>query len=265
MTQSMRDKPGNEKEDHDGQRSGFSASRMKKGLVEGLAVLGICGALLGKTGCTYEVPGLNPEEIADGGGADASQRPTPDGGSPDSMDAGHDAGEEDAGGSDAGMPPDAGHPDSGMDAGEEDSGMPDSGMPDAGLDGGLDAGHDGGAPDSGLPDSGVPDSGLPPDAGGIVCASTTTGNFGGSISTISPVTAGQYTFHYDGIDGLGNALITITCTEGTVDSNAPCPVGPETDVARPADGIAPVGRTIRITPASANASSAIVTINVTHP
>ena len=154
-------------------RSGFA--RFGKAFIEGLAVAGLVTKL---AACSYEVPPL--DAIPDAGSditrdQDSGENPdasNPDSG-PDVMDAGHDAGEDaghDGGPTDAGM--DAGPADAGMDAGPLDAGPMDAGM-DAGLDAGLDAGP----PDSGL-DSGLPDSGSP-DAG-IVCASATTGNFGGS-------------------------------------------------------------------------------------
>ncbi len=278
MSDSMKDKPtarNEREEDHvNGARAPGAFAKMKKGLVEGLAVLGMCGLLAGKAACTYEVPGVEPIDVADSGRPDASQDQDSgndagneqDGGMPDAAtDAGHDAGE---GGMDAGH--DGGDLDAGHDAGEGgmDAGYDggEAGM-DAGHDAGTDAGYDAGegGMDAGV-DSGT-DAGVDggaPDAG-IVCGSTTTGSFSGFITTSVSQTIGGYTVHYNGIDGSGNALVTINCAEGTFETDYPCPVSIETDIARPSDGTAPAGRTIRITPSSANVTSAGVSINVTHP
>ncbi len=161
--------------------------------------------------------------------------------------------------------------DASMDGGQSDGGQDAGPQPDGG-EAGMDAGHDGG--DGGGPidggdggDGGGPidggDGGS--DAGVITCASTTTGSFSGFITTTTPQSAAGYTFSYGGIDGMGKALITISCAEGTFESALPCPVSIETDVSRPSDGTAPAGRTIKITPSSANATTTGVSINVTHP
>jgi hypothetical protein len=133
-----------------------------------------------------------------------------------------------------------------------DAGM--EGGPDSGL---MDAGMDGGSVDSGLPDSGSPDA-------GIVCGSVTTGSFNGFISLVLNANVGSYTFSYHGIDGMGNALISMSCAEGTFETSYPCPVGIDTVVSRPSDGVM-AGRTITIHPSAANVNNSTLTINVTHP
>ncbi len=256
---------GKADERKDGVKPAGAFSRLKKGLTEGLLVAGVCVSLLGKAGCTYEVPAL--DAIQDAGpdvsqNEDAGQRP--DSGNVEE-DAGHDAG---AGGSDGGSGGmDAGHDagsggmDAGLDAGEGgmDGGL--GGM-DAGLDageGGMDAGSDAGmgGSDAGVVDSGTPDA-------GIVCGSVTTGAFSGFISLATQGHVANYTFTYHGIDGMGQPLISISCTEGEFETSMAFPLSVDTSVNRPDDGV-PAGRTITIHPSAANASNTTLSINVTHP
>ncbi len=241
-------------------------SRFKKGLTEGLVIAGVCMTLVGKAGCTYEVPAL--DAIPDAG-PDVSQREDagerPDSGNVQEEDAGHDAG---AGGSDGGSGGmDAGHDggsggmDAGLDAGEGGMDGGSGGM-DAGLDageGGMDAGLDAGegGMDAGPVDSGSPDA-------GILCGSVTTGAFSGFISLTTQGHVANYTFTYHGIDGMGQPLISISCTEGEFETSTPFPLGVDTAVSRPDDGV-PAGRTITIHPSAANASNTTLAISVTHP
>ncbi len=279
MTESMNDRTGKVKEDvHSGGASAPGAfSKLRKGLVEGLVVLGIAGGFLAKTACTYEVPPLEPLDVQDSGRPDATEDSWTDSG-PDAMaDAGHDGGDEemDSGhdGGEGGM--DAGHDagEGGMDAGPTDGGYDggeggmDAGPVDSGVDSGYDAGE--GGMDAGPTDGGVeagPDAGDSgsPDAG-IVCGAITTGSWSGIINTITAQGVDGYSFAFTGVDGSGNALMTISCTEGTVDTSYPCPVGIQTNISRPADGVAPAGRTIKITPTSATATNTQVFIQITHP
>ncbi len=160
--------------------------------------------------------------------------------------------------------------DSGMDASVDAGPDADAGpVHDAGPDadaGPIHDGGDGGGPVDGGDGGGPVDAGDGgTDAGGVVCGAVTTGTWSGIINNVSPQTIVGYTFGFSGVDGMGNALMTISCTEGTVETNYPCAVGVETDIARPSDGVAPSGRTIKITPASANASNTQVFIQITHP
>ncbi len=161
--------------------------------------------------------------------------------------------------------------DSGMDASVNDGGPDADAGPvqDAGPDadaGPIHDGGDGGGPIDGGDGGGPVDAGDGgTDAGGIVCGAVTTGTWSGIINNVTPQTVVGYTFGFGGVDGSGNALMTISCTEGTFETSFPCAVGVETDVARPSDGVAPAGRTIKITPSSANATNTQVFIQITHP
>ncbi len=164
--------------------------------------------------------------------------------------------------------PPVGVNDSGMDASVSDSGPDaDAGPDHDGGEGGMDAGHDAGdgGDGGGLVDGGYDGGEGGVDGGSIVCASTTTGNFGGLINTATAQNVAGYTFHYGGTDGSGNPIFSISCTEGTFDTNQSFTLSVETDVSRPSDGLAPAGRTIKVTPSSANATTTTVSINVTHP
>lgn len=148
--------------------------------------------------------------------------------------------------------------DGGSDAGVIDAG-PDSG-PDMdgghGGDGGMDAGPGDGGMDAGPSDGGM-------DAG-VVCPSVTTGSFNGFISLATPATVGGYRFSYGGINGGGDALVSMDCGGSYFETNFPCPLNVDTTISRPADGAIP-GRTIKIHPSTANASNTTLTINVTSP
>ncbi len=195
-----------------------------------------------------------------------------DGGTESDAGSGGDGG---AGGSDGGVVNDAGE--AGADAG---SGGSDGGM--GGMDGGvsdggsvLDAGSEGGADGGVVSDGGEAgaDGGVALDGGseggapdaGIVCGSTTTGSWSGMIHATGTQSVFNYTFGYIGVDGSGNALMSLSCGGQTFDTSVTCPVGVETDISRPADGTAPSGRTIRITPSYANATNVNLFIRVTHP
>jgi hypothetical protein len=234
-------------------------NRLKRGLVEGLAV--VCFGLgANATGCGYEVPSLDPVEIPDGGTAghngDGGQQN--DGGTGgDAGVAGHDGGsagmDAGTGGMDAGV---GGHDGGtgGMDAGT--GGMDAGSGGDAGM-GGMDAGSGGmdagtGGMDAG---SGGMDAGSGGADAGIVCGSITTGSFLGTISSTTPRVVANYTFTYLGNDG-GDAHFALSCGGDTFVPDISCPVAVETDVTRPDDGAA--GKLIKITPNSANATTSSV-------
>jgi hypothetical protein len=151
-----------------------------------------------------------------------------------------------------------------------DGGVQMDGGPDAdagpvfdGGDGGMDAGPTDGGHDGG--DGGGPvDAGPDADAGGVVCGAISTGSFLGTISSTTPRVVGNYTFTYLG-NGGGDAHFSISCTEGSFDTDIACPVAVETDVQRPSDGPtadAGVGKLIKITPNNANATTSSVSITV---
>ncbi len=222
-----------------------------KALAGGLALA--TGLGLAQPACSNDSPTTNIDVPAADGGC------TTDGGDaacvdPDGGEAGADAGPQDSGPTDGGPDMDAGHDggEGGMDAGPQ---------PDGGMDGGpvVDGGSDGGPVTDGGTDSGTP------DAGGIVCGSATVGTWSGMIHASGSQNLFNYTFGYVGIDGSGNALMALSCGGQTFEAAYPCPVGVETDISRPADGVAPAGRTIKITPAFANAMNANLFIRVTQP
>jgi hypothetical protein len=75
------------------------------------------------------------------------------------------------------------------------------------------------------------------------CSAAKTGTFSGTIHTATPQPVGGYVFDYNGKNGSGAALFTITCGGSVVKTNYVCPVGVNTPIEVPEDG-----KRLRITP-----------------
>ena len=147
------------------------------------------------------------------------------------MDSGTGGMDSGTGGMDSGTGGDGGM--GGMDAGGMDGGVTDGGTTDSGT-----GGTDGGVTDGGTTDSGTGGS----DGGGAACATATTGNWSGNILNGANQTVGGYVFTYNGPDGSGNALISVTC-DGNPTGSYAFPEDFTTSVDLPADG-----KRLKVTP-----------------